>query len=77
MLDLKSYLLLSPDESPEKTKKKKHSVLFFPEENTAGHAPTSNIVDGVIEEENQVRIKWDNEEVPAKVLRLTGTFLKS
>ena len=52
-------------------------MLFFPEENTAGHAPTSNIVDGVIEEGNQVRIKWDNEEVPAKVLRLTGTVLKS
>ena len=52
-------------------------MFFFPEENTVGHAPKSNIVYGVIEEGNQVRIKWDNEEVPAKVLRLTGTFLKS
>jgi len=61
----------------EKTKKRKYGVLFFPEENTVVHAPTSNIVDGIIEEGNQVRIKWVNEEVPAKVLRLTGTFLKS
>lgn len=59
----------------DKTKKRKYAVFLFPEENKVGSAPTSNIVEGgVVEEGREVKVKWDLLEVPAKILRLTGTF---
>lgn len=61
----------------EKTKKRKYRVFFSPEENTVGSAPTSKIVDGVIAEENEVTIKWDNKEVAARFYGSYSTSLKS
>jgi len=58
----------------EKTKKRKYGVFLFPEEKKVGSAPTSKIVEGVVEEGQEVKVKWDELDVPAKILRLTGTF---
>lgn len=52
-------------------------MFFSPEENTVGSAPTSKIVDGVIAEENDVTIKWDNKEVAARFYGSYSTSLKS
>lgn len=61
----------------EKNKKRKYGVFLFPEEGKVGSAPTSKIVKGTLEEGSEVTLKWDKEEVPAKILRLTGMFLKA
>ena len=33
-------------------------------------------MNGLVEEGNTVTFNWDNAEVPAKILRLTGMFFK-
>lgn len=61
----------------EKTNKRKHGVFLFPEEKKLGSAPTSKIVEGVVEEGQEVKVKWHKLEIPANILRLSGTFFLS
>ena len=56
------------------TKKRKYGVFLFPVEGKVGSAQTNKVVNGVVEEGSNVTLNWDNAEVPAKILRLTGTF---
>jgi len=53
--------------------KRKYGVFLFPEERKVGSAPTSKVIQGCVEEGSNVTLGWDKAEVPAKVLRLTGT----
>lgn len=56
----------------EKTKKKKYGVFLFPEERTVGSTTTTKIRAGKVQEGEMVKLQWDKDEVPAKILRLTG-----
>ena len=56
----------------EKTKKKKYGVFLFPQERTVGSTTTTKIKAGKVQEGEVVKLQWDKDEVPAKILRLTG-----
>ena len=58
--------------SSDKPKRRKYAVFLFPEERRVGHDLTAKIVAGEVAEGSYVSIKWKNQEVPAKILRLAG-----
>ena len=58
------------------TKKRKYGVFLFPEERTVRHAPTANIINGDAIVGSTVVLQWEEEAVPAKILRLAGKFSK-